>query len=185
MAITIDERDIIAITLMTDDYDVAGLFDKAAEIMTQLRQEGTRELLGLNYDYVENCVSGERIILFVEGHEADKAQPPRPQKDQPGVEARSSEYVDSVPQTVRPSAGLAAGEDMAKMSWRPENWKNPGKYGCTRTRADMFEKGADAMLKALKEKGAYMTPDQMRLIAPERQHPYGWLVFIPEDEEEK
>ena len=76
------------------------------------------------------------------------------------------------------------------MSWRPENWENlytrfsevdPVAPLCR----EAYESGADAMLKALKEKGSYMTPEQMRLMAPERQHPYGWLVFIPEDEEEK
>lgn len=42
------------------------------------------------------------------------------------------------------------------------------------------EAGADAMLKALKEKGAWMTPEQMTLLAPDRQYPYGYIVFIPE-----
>jgi hypothetical protein len=46
---------------------------------------------------------------------------------------------------------------------------------------DIFEAGADAMLKALKEKGAWMTPEQMKILAPDRKYPYGWLVFIPED----
>jgi len=80
---------------------------------------------------------------------------------------------------------------MAKMSWRPENWENPHKGDRPdagipdQVHHAVYESGADAMLKALKEKGAYMTPEQMRLLAPDRQYPYGWIVFIPEDEEEK
>lgn len=62
------------------------------------------------------------------------------------------------------------------MSWRPKEWsKGEGQL------ADVFEAGADAMLEALKEKGAWMTPEQMKLLAPDRKYPYGWLVFIPED----
>ncbi len=44
-----------------------------------------------------------------------------------------------------------------------------------------FEAGADAMLEALKEKSPLMTPGQMKLMAPDRQYPYGWLVFIEEE----
>jgi hypothetical protein len=48
---------------------------------------------------------------------------------------------------------------------------------------DIFEAGADAMLEALKGKGAWMTPEQMKLLAPDRKYPYGHIVFIPEDKE--
>jgi len=90
------------------------------------------------------------------------------------------------------------------MTWRPEGWNNPHHStiiieGCKATgeisvaggfiastsqqEEAAFEAGADAMLKGLKEKGAWMTPDQMRLLAPDRKYPFGWLVFIPEDKE--
>lgn len=35
-------------------------------------------------------------------------------------------------------------------------------------------------LDSLKKKGVLMTPEQMKLIAPDRQYPYGYLVFIPD-----
>ncbi|MCJ7576486.1 MAG: hypothetical protein MUO80_07450 [Dehalococcoidia bacterium] len=68
------------------------------------------------------------------------------------------------------------------MKYRPPNWENP--HGVA-LQFDAFESGADAMLEALKKKGAWMTPEQMRLLAPERKYPYGWIVFIPEDKETK
>lgn len=71
------------------------------------------------------------------------------------------------------------------MSWRPEGWQNPHKKPpgplSKLLYHDIFEAGADAMLKLLKEKGAWMTPEQMKLLAPERQYGYGWIVFIPEE----
>lgn len=64
------------------------------------------------------------------------------------------------------------------MSWRPEGWENPhtdaGRFGS-------FEAGADAMLEALKKKGAWMTPEHMKIPAPDRKYPYGWICFIPEE----
>ena len=60
------------------------------------------------------------------------------------------------------------------MSWRPEGWGGG---------PDIYEAGADAMLEALKKKGAWMTPEQMKLLAPDRKYPFGWIVFIPEDKE--
>ena len=62
------------------------------------------------------------------------------------------------------------------MKWRPAGWAND--YANTACQS-AFEDGADAMLKALKEKGAWMTPEQMKLLAPDRKYPYGYLVFIP------
>jgi len=62
--------------------------------------------------------------------------------------------------------------------WRPEGWKNPHQGLPT---DEIFEAGADALLKALKKKGAWMTPEQMKLLAPDRKYPYGYLVFIPEE----
>jgi len=61
-----------------------------------------------------------------------------------------------------------------KMMWRPENWEtfyldysdSIGYFPPSQREA--FEAGADAMLKTLKEEG--------------NPYPYGWLVFIPEDE---
>ena len=64
------------------------------------------------------------------------------------------------------------------MSWRPEGWKNPYDKYCP----NIYEEGADTMLKELKAKGSLMTPEQMKLIVPDRQFPNGWLVFIPEEE---
>lgn len=63
------------------------------------------------------------------------------------------------------------------MSWRPEGWKNPH----TDLASATFEAGADAILEALKEKGVFMTPQQMKVLAPERKYPYGYLVFIPDE----
>lgn len=60
--------------------------------------------------------------------------------------------------------------------WRPEGWKNPHQGLPT---VEIFEAGADALLEALKEKGAWMTPEQMKLLAPDRKYPYGYIVFIP------
>jgi len=63
------------------------------------------------------------------------------------------------------------------MNWRPEGWEQiKVKEGEL-----LFEAGADAMVEALKQKGAWMTPEQMRILAPDRKYPYGWIVFIPED----
>jgi len=66
--------------------------------------------------------------------------------------------------------------------WRPEGWENP--HSNLGPGFDLaytaFEAGAEAMLEALKKKGALMTPEQMKLIAPDRQYPYGYLVFIPD-----
>ena len=45
-----------------------------------------------------------------------------------------------------------------------------------------YEAGASAMLEGLIERGAYMTPEQMKLLEPDRKYPYGYLVFIPEGE---
>ena len=92
-----------------------------------------------------------------------------------------------------------AGTYIRLPGWRPEGWKNPypstiieeckatgevsagGFIGSTsQQESDAFEAGANAMLKILKEKGAWMTPEQMRLLAPDRKYPYGHIVFIPE-----
>ena len=64
--------------------------------------------------------------------------------------------------------------------WRPEGWENPHSVAL---QFDAFEAGADTMLDALKEKGAWMTPGQMKLLAPDRKYPYGYIVFIPEKKE--
>lgn len=76
--------------------------------------------------------------------------------------------------------------------WRPEGWDSLQAVKQIPTRQlqsnsahemlqEVFEAGADYMLEALKEKGAWMTPEQMKLLAPDRQYPYGYLVFIPEE----
>ena len=72
------------------------------------------------------------------------------------------------------------------MSWRPDNWDKGGnpiidgvKYH-NYNESD-FEAGADAMLEGLKEKSSLMSSAQMKLLAPDRQYPYGWLVFIPDE----
>lgn len=77
--------------------------------------------------------------------------------------------------------------------WRPDGWNVNriterlylpcDENGRTRTEMveGLVEAGADAMLEALKEKGVLMTPEQMKLIAPDRKYPYGWLVFIPDE----
>ena len=72
------------------------------------------------------------------------------------------------------------------MTWRPEDWKNP--YDTTGATfipiaigslPNAFEAGTDSLLEALKKKGAWMTPQQMKVLAPDRKYPYGWLCFIP------
>jgi hypothetical protein len=76
--------------------------------------------------------------------------------------------------------------------WRSEGWGNPwvGRYAVSLESKDIhynlqyiFEAGADAMLEALKKQGAWMTPEQMKLLAPDRKYPYGYIVFIPEEKE--
>jgi hypothetical protein len=62
--------------------------------------------------------------------------------------------------------------------WRPEGWENPHSVGL---QFDAFESGADTMLRLLKEKGTWMTPEQMKLLAPDRKYPYGYIVFIPSE----
>jgi hypothetical protein len=64
--------------------------------------------------------------------------------------------------------------------WRPEGWNNPHSVAL---QFDAFEAGADAILKALKEKGAWMTPEQMKLLAPDCKYPFGYIVFIPEEKQ--
>ena len=77
--------------------------------------------------------------------------------------------------------------------WRPEGWDSLQaikQIPTSQLQSDsahemlqsVFEAGADAMVQALKEKGAWMTPEQMKLLAPDRKYPYGHLVFIPESE---
>lgn len=65
--------------------------------------------------------------------------------------------------------------------WRPEGWKRGDMLS---RHPDIFEAGASTMLKVLKEKGAWMTPEQMKILAPDRKYPYGYMVFIPEDKAE-
>lgn len=71
------------------------------------------------------------------------------------------------------------------MSWRPDDWEEirGDAIGHAPTESTLaFEAGADAMLEALKKRGCLMTPEQMRVLAPDRKYPYGWLVFIEEEE---
>lgn len=78
-------------------------------------------------------------------------------------------------------------------NWRPEGWENPytekarhwPRLGMSKVKIahDAYECGADKLLKALIEKGALMTPEQMKLLAPLRKFPYGHIVFVPEDKE--
>lgn len=56
--------------------------------------------------------------------------------------------------------------------------------GVSQLDVDLIEAGADAMLKALKNKGVVMSPEQMKLIVPDRKYPFGWLVFIPDEKTE-
>lgn len=74
------------------------------------------------------------------------------------------------------------------MSYRPEGWVNPyvPKEDEPRYMYEphpiIFEEGADAMLKALKEKGLKIPKDV--LIPSIAYHSDGTLVFIPDDEEQ-
>jgi len=85
-------------------------------------------------------------------------------------------------------------KDGPRRNWRPENWWSPYGWkdwhdweaqGATKPitvhKAEAYEEGANAMLEALKSKASYMTPQQMRLLAPDRQYPYGHLIFIPDE----
>ena len=69
------------------------------------------------------------------------------------------------------------------MSWRPENWEEVKEQA---RRPDLFEAGADAMLKGLIEKhGVRRTEATLMVTQPmntalERGH--GYLVFIPDEE---
>jgi hypothetical protein len=87
--------------------------------------------------------------------------------------------------------------DKTMKTWRPEGWDESAEATARKCADDerfrnadfvnalkgMFEAGADAMLYVLKKKGAWMTPEQMKLLAPDRKYPYGYLVFIPEEKE--
>ena len=65
--------------------------------------------------------------------------------------------------------------------YRPDDWKdNKPFFHISRSKEYCYEAGADAILEALKKNGAIMTSDQMRLLAPDRKYPYGYLVFIPD-----
>ena len=66
--------------------------------------------------------------------------------------------------------------------WRPEGWENCHVPPILQS---AFEEGAEAMLKSLKEKVSFMTPEQMEILAPDRKYPYGYLVFIPVEETEE
>lgn len=76
-------------------------------------------------------------------------------------------------------------KDGPRRHWRPKYWRNPHTAAATGTPQypsfQCFEEGANAMLDALKAEASYMTPQQMRLLAPDRQYPYGHLVFIPDE----
>lgn len=80
------------------------------------------------------------------------------------------------------------------MSYRPGYW-SIGKilgqldikwrYNCPSTHDDrdeqLIEAGADEILELLKADSPIFTPEMMKVIAPDRKYPYGWLVFIPVD----
>lgn len=80
-----------------------------------------------------------------------------------------------------------------KREWRPKTgWINPylPNFGgepacaCPSETSNAYEAGADEIVRALKGKGALMTPEQMKLLAPNRKYSFGWLVFIPDKEGE-
>ncbi len=69
--------------------------------------------------------------------------------------------------------------------WRPEGWQNSWdkkrEENGMASKAEIFEAGASAMLEALKAKSSFMTPEQMRLIVPDRKYSFGWIIFIPNE----
>ena len=72
--------------------------------------------------------------------------------------------------------------------WRPENWTNPyqDKEGCWERLC--FERGADAMLEALRKDGVSSkeignTISGNRLSVWVDKHKIGTWVFIPDDKE--
>jgi len=82
------------------------------------------------------------------------------------------------------------------MNWRPKNWDEQ-KEVITKRYAyldklrdkihfgDGLEAGADALLEALrKECGVRVTKDTMMMTAPIFERADGWLVFIPDKEED-
>jgi len=44
----------------------------------------------------------------------------------------------------------------------------------------VYRERATDLLATICREGAYMTPEQMKLLAPDAKYGYGWLVFIPE-----
>ena len=73
---------------------------------------------------------------------------------------------------------------------RPKGWEravlleiDAVKKGAPVTEDDIliYGAGADAYEKGLKKDKPIMTPEQMKLIAPDRQYGYGYLVFLPEE----
>ena len=79
------------------------------------------------------------------------------------------------------------------MNLRPEGWKNPYKdtskhfpfEHCrpVKIACDAYECGADAMLKALKQKGVFLTASQLQLISIDNAPKGGYLILIPEGKE--
>ena len=71
------------------------------------------------------------------------------------------------------------------MSWRPDNWKNPHSVLGQRTKNhrkyDVFEAGADAIVRALREEqGVRITKATSMTTTPIFEKAEGWLVFIPD-----
>lgn len=75
-------------------------------------------------------------------------------------------------------------------NYRPDDWEGIKETNRIKShdedwdKEDIFEAGADAMLEVLKNTGSLMSPEQMKLIVPDRKYSYGWLVFIPEEVKE-
>jgi len=82
--------------------------------------------------------------------------------------------------------------------WRPPNWENPHKSIGTAMTAiyyqedlhKAFEAGADAMLEGLKANSIYLSEHTeigeaiSRGIEMASKHKQGWVVFIPDEEDE-
>lgn len=73
--------------------------------------------------------------------------------------------------------------------WRPDDWKNPylkpqpDRKAYTHIYYDIYEAGADAILKALTEKAHYASREKGNINYYSHIYDSGWMVFIPEIKE--
>jgi hypothetical protein len=79
------------------------------------------------------------------------------------------------------------GRDKMTTKWRPDNWTQIrqtilNKFGRNDFNEPVIELAAQALLDEITKNRQLITPEQMKLMVPDRGFPYGWLVFIPADD---